>query len=807
MSVSRLSVLLGMSLAFSAVVAVSPAAEAAPMGLLDEAAAMAQARSTGSPVVVSARTNETTLITADPSTGMFVAELTARPVRVRDDAGGWREASARLVRASDGGWQTEAGVAAVRISGGGNADPLASLGSGSSAAELRWPDSLPEPTIEDTMATYPEVYPGVDLVVRADVDAVETYLVVKTAAAGRNPKVRNWSIPMTTPGLSAVQGPDGAQSLVDSQGVERIVMPKALMWDSTGKTAGLTRAADLIEEVAQTKSVKVGLRASADRLNALADQGFLDSPSTVYPVVIDPVMQAVSQTRVLRVTNDFSQWGSAVGDFGKIGYNGWSSPYYKSRMFYQFSWPASGLLPSQISKGEFRYTQVHSVQHSPCLSKSSTYPAVQARLADPIQSTDTWSDRQADSWHPQPAVLPNQKMAVGHMDYCGDHYTEVWNLTSALKTERQNYAGRSTVTVGLRSVDEGNKYGWKYYYNKSGTSPKLYLTYQLAPQKPQSVSATPLKSAGVTWSPTPTLSAKLLLTSGDACVTTSCLRGEFVIKNQSGSVVATLLSPAVASGGTASVVAPTLASGQSYTVTVRAKSVDTGMYSAAATPFGLTTDLLPSAPTNLKLANDGVTAVGSPVEVTTGQPTISANLAGGKWCPDETPACLVATFTITSQGMNPLTLVSAPGRSGDAVSVTVPQTSAIEPGTYTLTASTKHLTTNQVGPSTSLGFVRIAPKPATPVTGSVDTTTSGLLRLHVNNPQAGATYTWTTVFSPDDGSADQTSQVAGLQLDAQGDLDIPWDPALVGQVSVTIVCTAGGVDSDPSNPTTGILFE
>lgn len=670
-----------------------PSAVASPSELLDEAQAMDVARETGAPVVVTAKTDETTLITADPATGNFTAELSARPVRVRDGNGGWRAASARLVKAPDGSWRTEAGVAEVTVSNGGAAGVVASLRSDSVSASVSWPDALPVPVVEDTTATYPEVYPGVDLVVRADVDAVETFLVVKTPSAGKNPKVREWSMPISTPGLTTKTLENGVRSLVDGGGTARMVIPPAVMWDSAGKTSNLTHAADRLEEVAQTKSAPVGLKVASNRLTASPEDSFLDDPATVYPVVIDPVLQSIDQTHVLRVTDDWSKWDSAVGSQGKIGYNGWTSPYYRSRMFYQFAWPASGLLPQQVIAGQFQYKQVHSVQHSPCLSTSSTYPTVKARLANAISSTDTWSDRTGDSWHPQGSVAPNNTMAVGHIDYCGKTYTEVWNLTNTLRTERQNYWSRTTVTVGLYSADEGNKNGWKYYSNSDGSSPKLLLTYQLGLPAPTGLGFSPAVNATTTDSTSPTLSAVVSLSSGDACATTSaCLQARFSVSGPG--VNETYYSTPVGNGSVASVTLPgNLSDLSNYQITVDAVSLDTGLVSPASQRTMYVDLPTPPAPTGL-----GFSPALDVNTTNSTAPTLSASvsLPSGYACVT-TAACLKARFQVKGPGVD-ASYESGPVANNSLASVTLPGNLS-DLSTYQITVNAVSLDTGLVSPA------------------------------------------------------------------------------------------------------------
>lgn len=167
-------------------------------GLIGEAEAIRQAKATGTPVVVSALTDERTLVTADPQTGQLTAELTANVSRVKDGQGGWRAPSTTLVRGVDGLLRPEAAVAQIVVSpGGGSAAALATLSDGSATVQVGWPLKPPAAVVEGSTATYPEVYPGVDLVVKAGLESVETFLVVKTREASLNPAVRSWSLPVT----------------------------------------------------------------------------------------------------------------------------------------------------------------------------------------------------------------------------------------------------------------------------------------------------------------------------------------------------------------------------------------------------------------------------------------------------------------------------------------------------------------------------------------------------------------------------------------------------------------------------------
>ena len=130
------------------------------------ALALVQAANTGEPVLIDTETTTTTHVFANPD-GTFTAEIASGPVRVPDpsDPSGWTPLDTTLVTAPEG-LVPEATLADVTFSAGG-AGPLAALATGTRSLTLDWPGKLPEARVERDTATYPEVLPGIDLVLQA----------------------------------------------------------------------------------------------------------------------------------------------------------------------------------------------------------------------------------------------------------------------------------------------------------------------------------------------------------------------------------------------------------------------------------------------------------------------------------------------------------------------------------------------------------------------------------------------------------------------------------------------------------------
>jgi len=157
-----------------------------------EAEAVAYARQIGSRVEIGAFRTENREVYANPD-GSVTADEHAEPVRVAR-AGRWVPVDATLVKADDGSIGPKAATIGLRLSGGGDG-PLLTVERAGRTMTLSWPAKLPEPELEDTRATYPEVLPGVDLVINVGVSGFSHVLVIKTPEAAQDPGSSSGSRP------------------------------------------------------------------------------------------------------------------------------------------------------------------------------------------------------------------------------------------------------------------------------------------------------------------------------------------------------------------------------------------------------------------------------------------------------------------------------------------------------------------------------------------------------------------------------------------------------------------------------------
>jgi hypothetical protein len=160
-----------------------------------------------------------------------------RPVRVKQN-GGWVAPDSALVP-KGGALAPKAATTEITLSAGRKSDlttvdgqPLVRLARDGTTAGLDWAGPLPAPVVTGSIATYPEVRPGVDLKVEVDVDTVHEVVVVKTPEAAKGLAKIGLTIPVR--GGKVTKDADGTLHLVDAKGVEKFSAPPATMWDSSG---------------------------------------------------------------------------------------------------------------------------------------------------------------------------------------------------------------------------------------------------------------------------------------------------------------------------------------------------------------------------------------------------------------------------------------------------------------------------------------------------------------------------------------------------------------------------------------------
>ncbi|MEV4826794.1 LamG domain-containing protein [Micromonospora sp. NPDC049257] len=371
---------------------------------------------------------------------------------------------------------------------------------------MRWPHRLPRPSVSGDTATYPEVLPGVDLVLRATATGFSHVLVVKSAAAAANPALRE--IRFQVGGDARVSRmPDG--SLVASVGDSTLATaPAATMWDSTVSTqpvtagpstrpgpTGVGSSASSPGDSAKTASVTTAV--VGRELVLRPDPSLLAAGAATFPVYVDPAW-STGKSRWAYATNNNST-NSDLSN-ARVGRNPDNGVVYRS----YFDFPLTALKGKYIQSA---YVQMV-LDHSYSCGDTITH----LFHANGISSTPrtAWAPK-LNSWIAQAYSHGNED------DGCGDPDPDMTvNFTNGgVKTLIQTHATNQWTNVTLafcacgdvNGVNESDQQRWKRYFPDKAKLIVDYDSYPGPPVNPQvdGVACTPGQRLSV-GTRTPTLS-------------------------------------------------------------------------------------------------------------------------------------------------------------------------------------------------------------------------------------------------------------------------------------------------------------
>ena len=201
----------------------------------DESVAFQIAQAYGHPVTIDSATTETELVQAQPDHSKVLTENT-EPVRVRRN-GTWIPTDPSLQPVS-GSLQPAAAAVPVRFSAGGTG-PLARVRApaGQWLSES-WPaGALAAPSVRGSTATYPGVFPGVDLVLTATAEGMAEVLVIADADAAANPALAAVTFGIDGGGLTTVRQAGGSAVARAGTDPDGLTAAAATWWDSSSPGA------------------------------------------------------------------------------------------------------------------------------------------------------------------------------------------------------------------------------------------------------------------------------------------------------------------------------------------------------------------------------------------------------------------------------------------------------------------------------------------------------------------------------------------------------------------------------------------
>jgi YD repeat-containing protein len=454
-------------------------------GPTDAFEAMSKAASTGEPVIIDTYTTADTEILANPN-GTFTARISAGPVRVPDptSSSGWTPIDTTLEQTSDG-IRPKATIVDLTFSDG-TEGLAARLDLGDRSFAIDWPTALPRPTIISDTATYPEVQPGIDLLLRATPTGFEHSFVLKA----RPREDLTLQVPLELEGLTARVDTSGALTLVKPDGETFATADAPLMWDSTHD--------DHLDGPIHTAQVKTAIveTSAGPTLELSPASEFLADPSTVYPVVIDPTVDlSVTKDTYVEVLFPNQTYGS--DNELKVGAINSGGSTQKARSFLEFAMgPVSG---THVTNAVLKLYENHSYS---CTGKK----------VNVYRLTSSWS---GPTWNNQPTyggIYASKTFAYGYSGSCPDQWVSISGGGASGNTLTdlvQGWASGSMTNHGLavRADSETDLASWKEFNSSDAGSnhPQLEVTYNSYPNTPTSLSPA---SGGYQATATPVLNGK-----------------------------------------------------------------------------------------------------------------------------------------------------------------------------------------------------------------------------------------------------------------------------------------------------------
>jgi hypothetical protein len=188
-------------------------------------------------VLIESSQDYTTRSFAQPD-GTIASEFGMTPQWVPDESGEWIDADPTIETRVDGSIGTAATVMTLEFGSAGDTTIVTAATTDSETVALSWPEPLPAPEIADATVTYPEVLPGIDLEVYADVAKFSYALVVKTPEAAASDELERVELGLATEGLTvAPQDSANTALLTDADGEPAISIAEPWMWDSSATDA------------------------------------------------------------------------------------------------------------------------------------------------------------------------------------------------------------------------------------------------------------------------------------------------------------------------------------------------------------------------------------------------------------------------------------------------------------------------------------------------------------------------------------------------------------------------------------------
>jgi hypothetical protein len=468
-----------------------------PAVMRADAQALARALATGKPVALPSLTSQTSEVLAQPN-GQF--ELVSNTMPVRVQAGGaWQPVSTVLRPGANGAWSAPLTSAPVTFSGGGRGPLVAMTDSlTGKSASVTFPYPLPRPVVTGSTALYKDVFPGTDLRVQATSTGYSEVLIVRTAAAARDRRLRSLTFTLIGgPGTAVRSGPLGSTAVVNAaSGKQVFASGQPVMWDSgpsparaaAARAGGAGSGATGPVPVPVRRVLGVGGSPARATLTLTPAVTALAGRQVRYPLYIDPQVNQTSPLYYSEVSTVAGPWNTTTGTTSQpsgvvqAGFCGYDSnapipcswnhvdQLFTNRVYFRVN--TSVLAP----RGGFR-PNVYSASFAPhevynSAGCTSEPVAVWSTSGDISSSTD-WPG-------PQGSQLGTASSNAGGGTGCSGAADVPVDITSVIQQHIQNADAPPSMAFEVRAPDETNKLQWK----KFSDNPTFTVWYNYAPLQP-----------------------------------------------------------------------------------------------------------------------------------------------------------------------------------------------------------------------------------------------------------------------------------------------------------------------------------
>jgi len=473
----------------------------------DATAALTEARRSKQDVLIDTDTTATSQTWALPD-GQRRTRTHAVPQRAKDAQGRWAPVDLKLTSAKDtpGGLSVRPGNPAtpVRFAGGGATTQagagdtvLAELEIDGRTIAYTWPGALPEPVLDGSRALYPEVLPGVDLLLVARQEGgFGQVLIVKTREAAADKALASLNYGLRAAGaVFRRNATTGGVLILDAKTKAEIgSVPTPFAWDSSGKDTespeaprrSVATSADVLKLSGLggfepgSRQAPLPTRLDGDgtgtarlHLDAAAT-GLLTGSGVRFPVFLDPTINSGEQAWTFvhkqNANSNFMNGTSYNGGTtdARVGYE--SENGGLARSFWRMGF--KNIKNATVSSATFKVLNNHSWSCS----------------AREFQLFDTGAISSGTTWNKQPAwktLQQKKSFAFGYGSACADDYV-VFNIQNAAQTAAG--AGATNLTLGMKASSEGDTFTWRKF---AATTATLEAVYNTPPAEPTGGTSSP----------------------------------------------------------------------------------------------------------------------------------------------------------------------------------------------------------------------------------------------------------------------------------------------------------------------------